>query len=246
MRQTDFDRCASRYRAVVNDAVRIAGVDVDRMAASKARLLLRLMGRELGAPRALKVLDVGCGIGLVDRELVSAVGELHEIDTSQKSLAEAALAVPEARFWHFDGERIPYPDGVFDLVFAACVLHHVPPSSWAAFVDEMARVATPGGIVLVLEHNPLNPLTRYLVFRCPLDDDAVLLRRASAVRLLARPGLGAGGAAYISFWPWRSESGERVERGIGWLPAGAQYYAWARKGRGARVEPLGVSAHQRS
>jgi ubiquinone/menaquinone biosynthesis C-methylase UbiE len=229
---TGFDRYASDYRGVVNDVLRVAGVDVDRMARSKARLLLRLMDQQLGDARALKVLDVGCGIGLVDRELVSAVGELHGIDTSRKSLEEAALAVPRARFGHFDGQRIPHPDAAFDFVFATCVLHHVPPSRRPAFILEMGRVTRAAGIVLVLEHNPLNPLTRYMVSRCSLDDGAVLLRRASALGLLAQPGLRSGGSAYISFWPWRSGSVERLEGGIGWLPVGAQYYAWATKAGG--------------
>ena len=77
MSQMDFDRHAPDYRAAVNDAVGMAGADVDQLAGDKARLLLALMGRHLGDAKALKVLDVGCGIGLVDAELVSGVGELH-------------------------------------------------------------------------------------------------------------------------------------------------------------------------
>ena len=108
MSQMDFDRHAPDYRAAVNDAVGMAGADVDQLAGDKARLLLALMGRHLGDAKALKVLDVGCGIGLVDAELVSGVGELHGIDTSQRSLDEATRAVPGAQFAHFTGERLPY------------------------------------------------------------------------------------------------------------------------------------------
>ena len=239
MSQMDFDRHAPDYRAAVNDAVGMAGADVDQLAGDKARLLLALMGRHLGDAKALKVLDVGCGIGLVDAELVSGVGELHGVDTSQRSLDEAARAVPGAQFTHFTGERMPYAGATFDLVFAICVLHHVPPPRRAAFVGEMARVARPGGIVLVLEHNPLNPVTRYIVSRCAFDHDAVLLRRGSGLKLLREAGLASGGSGYIAFWPKRSALVERLERRIGWLPAGAQYYAWATKtGRPAPAEPV--------
>ena len=46
----------------------------------------------------------------------------------------------------------------------------------AGFVADMVRVTRPGGLVCVIEHNPLNPLTRLAVNRCPFDADAVLLR----------------------------------------------------------------------
>jgi SAM-dependent methyltransferase len=235
--KTEFDRHAADYRATINEAAGIAGVDVDQLAGYKARLLLGLMERRLGDAGTRRVLDVGCGIGLVDAELVAGVGELHGIDTSRKSLAEAVHAVPAARFRHFNGERIPEPNDAFDVVFASCVLHHVPPRERAAFVGEMARVTRPDGLVMILEHNPLNPVSRYIVSRCPFDQDAVLLRRAAGARLLAGAGLRRGGHGYIAFWPRRSALIERIEQRIGWVPAGAQYYVWATKGPACPAEP---------
>jgi ubiquinone/menaquinone biosynthesis C-methylase UbiE len=228
--ETEFDRYAADYRATVNEAADIAGVDVDRLAGDKAQLLLDLLERRLGDASSRKVLDVGCGIGLVDAELVSGVGELHGIDTSRKSVDEATRAVPTARFRHFGGKRIPHADAAFDMVFAICVLHHVPPRDRPAFLAEMARVTRPGGIVAIVEHNPLNPVTRHIVSRCAFDRDAALLRRGAGARLLAGAGLEPGGRGYIAFWPRRSALIERIEKRIGWLPAGAQYYVWATKG----------------
>ncbi len=237
MSKTEFDRYAVDYRATVNEAAGIARVDVDQLAGYKARLLLDLMERQLGDSRTRRVLDVGCGVGLVDAELVSGVGELHGIDTSRKSLAEAKQATPSAHFTHFDGARIPHADAAFDLVFAICVVHHVSLRDRQAFVGEMARVTRPGGIVTIVEHNPLNPLTRYIVARCPFDHDAVLLHPGSGARFLAGAGLEPGGRGYIAFWPKRSAVIERVEQWIGWLPAGAQYYVWATKGPASPASP---------
>lgn len=237
MSETEFDRYAADYRATVNEAAGIAGVDVDRLAGHKARVLLGLVEQRLGDATSRKVLDVGCGIGLVDAELVGGVGELHGIDTSQKSLEEAARAVPSARFRHFGGERVPHADAAFDLVFAICVLHHVPPRDRLALVAEMARVTRPGGIVALIEHNPLNPVTRHIVSRCAFDRDAVLLRCGTGAPLLAGAGLEPGGRGYIAFWPQRSAFIERVEQRIGWLPAGAQYYVWATKGPAGPAVP---------
>jgi SAM-dependent methyltransferase len=200
-------------------------------------LLLRLVEQRLGDARSRNVLDVGCGIGVVDAELVSSVGDLHGIDTSQKSLEEAARAVPSARFRHFGGKRIPHAAAAFDLVFAICVLHHLPPQDRPAFVAEMASVTRPGGIVAIIEHNPLNPMTCHIVSRCAFDRDAVLLRCGTGLRLLAGAGLERGGRGYIAFWPQRTAFIERVEQRIEWLPAGAQYYVWATKGPAGAAIP---------
>ena len=59
-------------------------------------------------------------------------------------------------------------------------------------IAEMARVTRPGGMVAIIEHNPLNPVTRHIVSRCPFDRDAVLLRCGTGARLLAGAGLEPG------------------------------------------------------
>src|SRR5262249_59211928 len=82
------------------------------------------------------------------------------------------------------GEPLPYDEGSFDVAFAICVFHHVPPLERPALTAEMARVTRPGGLVAIFEHNPWNPLTRKAVRDCPFDEDAVLLSRPNARRLL--------------------------------------------------------------
>jgi hypothetical protein len=50
----------------VDDA---AGVSVEQLAGEKARLILEALGVSSGDPQRVLVLDLGCGIGLLDREL---------------------------------------------------------------------------------------------------------------------------------------------------------------------------------
>ena len=72
-------------------------------------------------PENATVLDVGCGDGL----LAEAV--LHQRPDVRVDGLDV-MARPDARIpvTVFDGRRIPVPDGAFDVVLFADVLHHTP------------------------------------------------------------------------------------------------------------------------
>ena len=122
--------------------------------------------------------------------------------------------------------------GRFDLAFAICVLHHVDPPDRPAFVTEVTRVVRPGGLVVVIEHNPMNPLTRKAVARCDFDEGVELASRKEARALFASRGLQPVEHPYILFFPWRGNAPRRVERWLTRLPFGAQYIVAGRKAGG--------------
>jgi ubiquinone/menaquinone biosynthesis C-methylase UbiE len=221
-----FDRFAQDYRAEVDKA---AGVSVERLAGEKARLILDVLSRHLGAPKRLRVLDIGCGIGLVDRELEGEVGLLCGTDMSRDSLALAKVRAPSTRFTLYDGARLPFRDASFDAAFAVSVVHHVPSDARPSFMAEMLRPVVPHGIAIIIEHNPLNPVTRRIVSRCAFDADAVMLGCGEAVGLLAGADAPVAGRRYIGFSPLRHALVERAERMLSWLPIGAQYCVWGIK-----------------
>jgi SAM-dependent methyltransferase len=74
------------------------------------------------------------------------------VDLSEGMVREAdGAAVASAR-------ALPFPDGRFDMVLAAHMLYHLPELD--AGVAELARVAAPGGVVLVVTNGEshLEPL----------------------------------------------------------------------------------------
>lgn len=154
---------------------------------------------------------------------------LDAIDVSTGVIETAAAANPTVRYREYDGRTLPYPDEAFDVAFAICVVHHVPPAEWEPFAAELRRVVRPGGLALVFEHNPVNPLTRLAVYRCAFDEDVVLLGKRKTERLLAEAGLDVEESRYIVFFPWRAGWLRAVERRLGPLPLGAQYYVAARR-----------------
>src|SRR5213079_2165552 len=118
---------------------------------------VELARRNLGEPGELDVLDVGCGPGETDSFLEDAFRSLHGVDLSAAMIERAAERNPWAEYSSYGrGDQLPYADGSFDLSFAVCVLHHVPPGERPSLVEEIRRVTRPGGLVAIFEHNPWN------------------------------------------------------------------------------------------
>ena len=224
-----FDRYAETYRNDVEQAISFGGQNVDFYADRKVHHLLEKVRSVLGLPETLTVLDVGCGVGLTDRLLIPHVKALHGVDVAASEIDKARLNNPSGIYQAYDGTRLPYLDGSFDLAFAICVMHHVNPADWPHFLAEMTRVVRPGGVVAVYEHNPFNPLTRLAVSRCEFDQDAVLLRSRTTRRLFRGAGLELLASRYLLFFPFRARWLQRVESGLWWLPLGAQYAIFGRK-----------------
>jgi hypothetical protein len=108
-------------------------------------------------------------------------------------------------------------------------MHHVPPPQWESFVAEAHRVVVPGGLMLVFEHNPFNPLTQYVVRSCDLDKDAVLLRPAKLRRMFTAAGFTDAYTRTIISVPPAGRFLTNLDSLLGNLPFGAQYYLSATK-----------------
>ncbi len=220
-----FDSYRGNYRDVVQSSIDFSGLPHSFFMRAKADLLRELIARRLG-PGKPAMLDVGCGVGSFHPLLRGMVGRLSGIDVSSASIAQARADNGDVDYRDFDGRTFPFDDSGFDLVTAICVLHHVPPAEWAHFMNEMRRVVRPGGLICVIEHNPLNPLTRLAVARCEFDRDAVLLGAGKARKLMAASGLREVDARYFLLLPWEANAARRVEGALGHVPFGAQYAAF--------------------
>ena len=93
-------------------------------------------------------LDAGCGSGtrtaalrrrLAPHALVAAL----DLD---RAAAHAAGSISGVDAAHADIARLPYPDGVFDVILAGHVLYF--PSDLAGWLREIRRAMSPGGILL--------------------------------------------------------------------------------------------------
>jgi SAM-dependent methyltransferase len=222
---SEFDAYDKSYKDAVNASLGFTGLKVDFFTRVKADYLLDLMRARLGDPRTLSVLDLGCGIGQYGGLLGGEVGRLSGVDVSARCIDQARATHPACDWQAYDGVHIPHADASFDLVYAVCVYHHIPPAQRAAVTAEARRVLKPGGLFAIFEHNPWNPLTRHVVNNCEFDADAVLLTAPEARGLIRDAGFTDPRARYILSVPARGRALRAVDRVFSHLPAGAQYYA---------------------
>lgn len=235
MTPAEFDRHAGTYDGGLDNPIkRMMGGSADQFIAVKARWLLR---REPGLKTGREaVLDYGCGAGDLMRVLceLGARAAFTGCDISSGMLAEVGKRWPESlgptpALATQDGAATPFADRQFDIVTISAVLHHVPVDERQAVYRELGRVLKPGGRIYVFEHNPRNPLVRYVIARTPIDENAILLdAREVRYGLLdtARYDLETD---YLMFMPPGLAVLRPVDRALAWLPLGAQYVVAARK-----------------
>jgi SAM-dependent methyltransferase len=211
------------YPHDVNRAIDFSGVQVDFFLEGKALHLQRLIAQRLSR-REFVALDIGCGIGAMHPYLRNTFAWLHGVDVSADAVRDAGQRNPWVKYVTYDGRTLPFDSAAMDVVFASCVLHHVPKVQWPEFMQEAKRVLRPGGLCVVFEHNPFNPLTRLAVLRCEFDRDAALLRRGTAELLFKTAGFSQVEGQYIFVAPSRANWAQKAEKLLGDVPLGAQYY----------------------
>jgi SAM-dependent methyltransferase len=148
-------------------------------------------------PEGARVLDAGCGPGLLWEDvagLVPATLALTLTDLSPGMVAEAERRardaghdVVEAR--PADNAALPFADAAFDIVVANHTIHHAPDPDRA--VAELTRVLDPGGVLLATANGPdnmreINDVRGAVFGEGTRDETADVFGRLSAPPILAR------------------------------------------------------------
>jgi len=100
-----------------------------------------------------RVLDAGCGTGYGSAELAQSATEVTGVDIAADAVEYASANYPIAglRFRESSCTAVPFPAESFDLVVAFEVIEHL--TDYRAFIDEVARVLTPEGLLIVSSPN---------------------------------------------------------------------------------------------
>lgn len=128
-----------------------------------------MLAEALGPPdRAGIGVDLGCGLGLQTEAMRQRGYRVVGVEPAVELLKRRRD--PGSPVVAGDALHLPFRDGSIDFVYTIGVLHHLP--GRAAQADarrEIARVLRPGGLLLVHESNPRNPLFRfYMTYAFPI------------------------------------------------------------------------------
>jgi len=233
----EFDAYAHDYAAGMDNPMKqLMGQSADDFIQIKLRWLLRAVPGLKSRDRSYRVLDYGCGTGTILR-LMGEAGlraTLAGCDVSQGMLDQAyqrwPSSLPRPELQVQQSARVPFGDACFDLAIISAVLHHIAPADRAGVYAAIHRSLRPGGSLVVFEHNPWNPVTRYVVAHTPIDSNAILLSSRETRMGLQTAQFTNIRTRYLMFFPPRLRHLSAWEWRLGYLPVGAQYATTARRG----------------
>jgi len=149
--QWSQDPCGAKYGAKYEFATREFFNEVERHRYQEyAPWMPVVMGFDQF--KGKRLLEVGCGMGTDLLQFARGGSICTGVDLTPRSVEISSLHFGlydmRADFVLGDGERLPFADESFDVVYSNGVLHHTPDTARA--VLELHRVLRPGGVAKVM------------------------------------------------------------------------------------------------
>jgi len=223
-----FDQYAETYDAALETTWAATGEDSEFYARGRIKWLSQCLGVLAEPPRRL--LDFGCGPGSTAPLMVEFLGgqSLVGIDVSDRCIEQAQSLYASAKI-RFDTVSAYRPEASMDVAYCNGVFHHIVPTERPVSLRLVYDSLRPGGLFSFWENNPWNIGTRYCMYRCAFDHDAVTISPWQARSLLRAAGFELIRQDFLFYFP----------AFVGWLrglepflikvPLGGQYQVLCRK-----------------
>ena len=114
-----------------------------------AHILEQVAAAKRTVGRPLRILDVGCGDGVITKRLREAFPDetIEGVDADSVRLERARAACPGVSFRLEDAGTLPYETGAFDVVLCHHVMEHVEDDR--RLLKECHRVLAAGGLLVL-------------------------------------------------------------------------------------------------
>lgn len=221
-----FDKYAKDYNEILNKSISVSGEEGTFFSELKIKLLSDFLKNRA---KPLNILDFGCGIGNSTKFVKDYFSESNYvgIDSSLESIKVAKLRYPNSEF--YTGSEETLKDRKFDLIFSACVFHHIPPKERLSAIKNVLNLLEDKGYFILFEHNPYNPITVNIVRNSPIDNGVILLKPRYSKKLFQNANLKVERLIYYFFFPKFLSFMRHCERFMHSLPFGGQYMIIGKK-----------------
>lgn len=226
--KAEFDKFAKEYRTTHSAPLALTGETSEFFAEYKAQKLAEWLPEFFkGTPKT--ILDFGCGDGLMTAKVQAQFSKtkLYGVDPSAASIEVAQEKYPTITF-AVSGSTLPFfNDEQFNVIFAAGVFHHIPFNEHAGYLQELNRILSKNGVLVLFELNPFNPGTRYIFKHAPMDANATMLTPGYAQKLL-QP-YGKPTTKFYGFFPHFLKKLRCTEKFLTKIPLGGLYASFLKK-----------------
>jgi len=141
------DRCGGAFKRFEEGAWSERAGTYDRVTGQVTAEVAEPLLDAAGVDAGMRVLDVGCGTGVVTAAAAARGARATGADMAGGMLAVARERHPELELVAADAEALPFDGATFEAVVASLVVNHLPTPPHA--VREFARVLTSGGRVAI-------------------------------------------------------------------------------------------------
>jgi SAM-dependent methyltransferase len=149
----------SRTQDFYEDFSRDAGLRDWAVPNARHEHLRTVVDKLLHDRRGLRILDVGCGAGVMSGHL-ARYGTVEGVDLSHGAVSLANLLVPGGSFRAGRLDELGLP-GPYDVIAMFDVLEHIPREERSALLSDLTRRLAPDGILFA--STPQGAFTRWLL-----------------------------------------------------------------------------------
>ncbi|KPF67631.1 hypothetical protein IP69_13125 [Bosea sp. AAP35] len=153
---------------------------------------LRVIKAILSPLEERRIVEVGCGRGILLKALAESGARVAGIDADETVLAEARRMAPTAILRQATAARLPFTDNAVHAAIYIDSLRHVPLEGLAGALTEAARIVEPGGAVIIAEPLPegtffqsMRPIEDKTPFRLAVQDAIAAALRSRSLHLVA-------------------------------------------------------------
>lgn len=217
----DFNKFFDTYSQTLKQSLSVAvGLNQSFFDIVKIECIKRVYK---GKTFPLKILDYGCGAGSITALLVDTfrAAQVDGYDISEKLIRADQAKYASVRNLRFI-QNLEKADA-YDLVVVTNVLHHIEKSKREEELRSIGSIMAKEGRICIFEHNPSNPLARWIVSRCAFDVGVKLVRPSELRSLAVRAELSVESCRYILHMPFKGKFFRNIDHFLGNIPMGAQY-----------------------